>query len=327
MEKNKDKKRAARKYFNMEIDKIYHGNCFKISKKFPENSIDMCLTSPPYWNKIDYRIPDQYGLEKDPEEYIKKMSAVFHEIKIILKKKGTLWLNLGDTYGGSCMGLSKSGRNCGPGSILKGKLDKFPMVSHSKGKNDKCLLMIPERLALSLIQDGWILRNKIIWYKPNSMPSSVKDRFSNKWEYIFMFSKNKKYYFDLDSIREQHSPASYSRVKYNSGHSKKYKDEKINHGQPKGTFEHILKIGKNPGDMFNIANESFHGAHFAAFPLKLCEKPIKVGCPKGGIVIDPFCGTGTACLKAKQLGRHYIGIDISKKYCEMAEKKIGKWLF
>jgi len=251
----------------------------------------------------------------------------------------------------------------------------------------KCLCMIPERLAWSLIQNGWILRNKIIWYKPNAMPSSVTDRFSNRWEYLFMFSKSQRYYFDLDAVREAYTEpmnrwgGEWTRgncqTKYppgqiaiperernmrpnpagkNPGDVFKIKDDKTtkipeesaeSFGSPRARYHREKKtkfeimheynptypadrscgeheIGKNPGDVFEINTQPFPEAHFAVFPERLCEKPIKAGCPEEGIVLDPFAGAGTALFVAKKLKRKFIGIDIKKEYCDMCEKRLAQ---
>jgi len=183
----------------------------------------------------------------------------------------------------------------------------------------KCLCMIPERLAWSLIQNGWILRNKIIWYKPNAMPSSVKDRFSNRWEYLFMLSKSRKYYFDLDAVRESHKEISIQRNRYDLA---EYPEKKAARNRQFKAGDFLHELGKNPGDVFEITTQPFPEAHFAVFPEKLCEKPIKAGCPEDGIVLDPFCGAGTTCFVARDLRRRFIGIDIKKEYCQMAEKRL-----
>lgn len=291
-------------------------------KEMPDESIDMAITSPPYWGLRDYGTgPDQLGLEPTPEMYIKHLAEIFNEAKRVLKKEGTLWLNIGDTYGGSGQG-SQTGYGDYKRQRVIGTMDK----SISIKLMPKCLLMIPERLAWSLIQSGWILRNKIIWYKPNAMPSSVTDRFSNRWEYLFMFSRSPRYHFDLDAVRKPHKESSIQRDKqgYKSSPMKgRYTMPGENReGTPDQEFNNPL--GKNPGDVFEINTQPFPEAHFAVFPEKLCEKPIKAGCPEDGIVLDPFCGAGTALLVAKEMRRRFIGIDIKKEYCELAEKRLAQ---
>ena len=226
------------------------------------------------------------------------MTAVFSEVKRVLRNDGTLWLNIGDTYSSS-----KKGDNRQPedftgqvGALKSGAQSAGGSFSVNSGIQSKCLCMIPERLAWSLIQDGWTLRNKNVWYKPNAMPSSVKDRFSNKWEYVFMFSKSQKYYFDLDAVREPiiESQQSRPRMGNRGGKDTLYSSKWANvPGQQKqsiakhsGYYDEDgnclvdFEKGKNPGDVFIIPTCPFPEAHFAVFPEKLCEKPIKAGCPE-----------------------------------------------
>lgn len=283
------------------------GDCLQVLRGFEPESIDMCMTSPPYWGLRDYGHDDQYGVEETPEEYIEKMTAVFSEVKRVLKAAGTLWLNCGDTY-------ANSGYKHTDGKEVSGT------PGNTVNLPPKCLCMIPERLAWSLIQDGWVLRNKCIWYKPNGMPSSVKDRFTNKWEYIFLFSKSRKYYFDLDAVRDAHKTGAVSKLRDKSqeGYNESYEGGHFSPGErPEGH-----PLGKNPGDVFTINTQPFPQAHFAVFPEKLCEKPIKAGCPEGGTVLDPFCGAGTTGAVAKKLNRNFIGIDIKQEYVDMASKRI-----
>lgn len=405
------------------INKIICGDCLEVMKDMPDGSVDMILTSPPYWGLRDYGIEQifgedpgckhkwdeiiekaegytgkkrwqhginreedpekwdkqikkynickkcdawrgQLGLEPTPEMYIEHLTEMLSEAKRVLKKKGTLWLNMGDTYWsakGSCF-------NPGGGktSLESPRKEKkiYPLERGNKSDvpnlPQKCLAMIPERLAWSLIQDDWILRNKIIWFKPNSMPSSTKDRFSNRWEYMFLFSKNQRYYFDLDAVREPHLLDSIEGKKRGVGPDHKYADKpkyggggglnkprvslkdkrkglnvpgQLPHGMHRkrhsGYFgedgEYLVNpLGKNPGDHWKISTVGFPDAHFAVFPEKLCEKPIKAGCPEGGIVLDPFAGAGTVLYVAKQLRRRFIGIDIKKEYCNLCEKRLAQ---
>jgi len=370
------------------INKIICGDCLEVMKEMPNESIDMVITSPPYWGLRDYGTgPDQLGLEPTPEVYIEHLTEIFNEVKRVLKREGTLWLNMGDTY--------NAGRSGGWAGGKEG-FSRPDIAPNQSGVNvgdlqPKCLCMIPERLAWSLIQNGWILRNKIIWYKPNAMPSSVTDRFSNRWEYLYMFSKSQRYYFDLDAVREPCSEVSINRAEYENRRVEQGKGiSKIGHksdhyGMP-ARFVKLDPLGKNPGDVFEINTQPFPEAHFAVFPEKLCEKPIKAGCPEevckkcgkareriveekrgeavssmsitkergnprkggdiyhpiiesktigwtscscgvdfeGGIVLDPFCGAGTALYMAKEMKRRYIGIDIKEKYCEMARRRLAQ---
>jgi len=195
--------------------------------------------------------------------------------------------------------------------------------------------MIPERLAWALIQDGWILRNKIIWFKKNSMPSSVSDRLTNRHEFMFLFSQQQKYYFDLDAIREPHQDESIKRAcraKHNKGKPYAVQDEREYAGYEnmendfeQGKLRDVNPLGKNPGDVMEISTQPIRPAvHFAVFPEKLCETPIKAGCPKGGIMLDPFAGTATVAFVARELGRRSICIEISKDYIPLAKRRMAQ---
>ena len=270
----------------------------------------------------------QLGLEPTPELYIEHLTKIFNEVKRVLKKEGTLWLNIGDTY------------NSQPSGTLSGAFANRPskqacFEERKRRKENplnygnvqiKSLCMIPERLAWSLIQNGWILRNKIIWYKPNAMPSSVTDRFSNTHEFLYMFSRSQRYYFDLDAVREAYTRSTHERMKYTINKIPRAwaNEEAIPMSGGKTPNFNISDIGKNPGDVFEINTQQFPDTHFAVFPEKLCEKPIKAGCPEGGIVLDPFAGAGTALYVAKELKRRYIGIDIKQEYCDMCEKRLAQ---
>ena len=244
---------------------IVNGDSLAVLGGMGDGSVDMCLTSPPYWGLRDYGVEGQLGLESSPDLYIERMTEVFHEVKRALKDAGTLWLNIGDTYSANRTYQVKQTRCPDESSMGMVAPDNVP---------PKCLCMIPERLAWSLIEDGWILRNKIVWYKPNGMPSSVRDRFSNKYEFIYLFAKQQKYYFDLDAVREPHQQEWGSRDRTNMKNR-----QIVDYGKSALTNESQNPLGKNPGDVFQIPTQPFPEAHFAVFPEKLCEKPIKAGCP------------------------------------------------
>jgi len=244
----------------MKSNQVIQGDCLQVMRDMESESIDMAITSPPYWGLRDYDLgKNQLGLEPTPEMYIEHMTEIFHELKRVLKKKGTFWLNMGDTY--SATRWSDTPSTTG----ISGKQSDV-VLQKETNLPKKCLCMIPERLAWSLIQDGWILRNKGIWHKPNPMPSSVKDRFNNTWEYLFMFSKSQRYYFDLDAVKEPHATVD----KFRGNGNPEYRADHFNHNE----------LGKNPGDLFEINTQPFPEAHFAVFPPKLIEKPIKACCPK-----------------------------------------------
>ena len=231
-----------------QFNKIIQGDTLEVLKTFPDESIDMSITSPPYWGLRDYGVDSQLGLEPDFNDFLKKMWAIYDEIKRCLKKDGTIWVNFGDSY------YTKSGSGEIYGG-LENKPDKNYGVSEHRQNirggsllPTKCICMIPERFALGMIDRGWILRNKIIWHKPNHMPSSVKDRFANSWEYVFFFSKSKKYYFDLDAVREPHKSGNIKRS-LNKGRSG-FRIDEIKKEQNKGTSQAgNSPLGKNPGDI------------------------------------------------------------------------------
>jgi len=237
------------------------------------------MTSPPYWGLRDYDHEDQIGLEPTPEYYVENLIEVFQEVRRVLKPTGTFFLNISDTYGGS------SGQH---GTVS----DDFPrnreaydgkLVARNAGIPDKCMSMVPERVVMALIEDGWILRNKIVWTKPNPMPESVKDRFSTTWEYVYMFSKRQRYYFDLDAVREPYKNSTAKRVQQNDGNPNWNGDAQ--RGHPDGDEDTLdpdqfmHPVGKNPGDTWEIPTAQLSEAHFAVFPEEPCEKPVKAGCP------------------------------------------------
>jgi len=308
------------------MNEIHTGHCIDILKTFPEKSINCCITSPPYWALRDYQTnpvtwddgwQGELGLEPTPDLYIQHLCDIFDEVKNILKDDGTCWVNIGDTYGGS--GLGTKGKN----SIYKNDLSYLPKPPNNKIKQ-KCLLLIPFRFAVEMVNRGWIIRNVIIWQKPNCTPSSAKDRFTVDFEYLFFFSKNKKYYFEQQI--EPFKESTYKRCKTGCNENK----GTFYQGLSKENFEKIQnKIltgklkGKNKRAIWNIATSNFKEAHFATYPPKLIETPIKAGCPEGGIVLDPFIGSGTTAVVAETLKRNWIGIDLNPSYTEIAEKRIN----
>lgn len=241
---------------------LWHGDSLAVLRELPDQSVDCCVTSPPYFGLRDYGVKGQYGLEASPAEYVETMRALFAEVRRVLTDDGTLWLNLGDSY--------YSGRGASTGVDEKNPARRFGVRSVDKGGADwakpKNLLGIPWRVAFALQDDGWILRNDIIWAKPNGMPESVTDRLSTKHEHVFMFSKKKRYWFDLDPIREPHAKSGRNRLVVDKS------QEGI------GSPQTIHFDGKNPGDVWNIATKPFSGAHFAVMPLTLASRAIQAGC-------------------------------------------------
>lgn len=308
---------------NKFINKIHCGDCLEVMKQLPDSSVDSVITSPPYWQLRDYEWDGQWGKEPTYQQYLEHLWSFMDETCRILKPTGTVWINLSDTYGtqgGQNMGksyknyaYSENVSNVELGtSLIKGD------VPH------KCLLLIPHRFAIGCIDKGWIMRNDIIWAKRNCMPESVTDRFSKKHEYIFFMTKQPNYYFDLSDIKDK--------TKTNDT-SKRNRDITKLNNTPGRTKMGGLKTNnyhtKNPGtisDFWDIKVKPSSEAHHASYNFKIIEKPIVAGCPKGGIVLDPFSGTGTTLVRALQLGRQVIGIDGSEEYCRVARRNIAKEL-
>ena len=297
----------------MKTNKIYQGDCLEVLKTLPSQSINMCMTSPPYWALRDYGVDGQLGLESTFDKYISKLCDIFDEVKRVLRDDGTCWVNLGDTYSRGTR--KKDGTNQ---SLRNNKeVHVEPNMIPDYGISDKCLLQIPSRFAIEMVNRGWILRNTIIWHKRNCMPSSVSDRFTVDFEYIFFFSKKKKYYFKQQ--REPHKQISIERTKFKwNGHREKM-----------SSWEgmHIKKMchpeGRNKRTVWTINPKPFKEAHFAVYPEELCETPIKAGCPVGGIVLDPFFGAGTTGVVAKKQGKNYIGIELNPEYINIAKKRLA----
>lgn len=297
----------------LQKNKIIYGDALTELKKLPKNSIDCVITSPPYWALRDYGIKNQIGLEKSFEIYIENLLKIFNEVQRVLKQKGTCFVNMGDTYGGNVGGAQ------GKNSAFIGRKFTDGRINFKK-PGAKSLLQIPSRFALAMSDNGWILRNEIIWHKPNAMPSSAKDRFTVDFEKVFFFVKDKKYFFDLNIIKEPaiwalDSRANDGRIHYPNG---KHKGQK---GTGQQNFVAIKQM-RIKRTVWNISTTKFRGAHFATFPEKLIEPMILAGCPRGGVVLDMFFGAGTTGVVALKNNRNYIGIELNKQYIKMAKKRL-----
>lgn len=306
---------------------ILLGDCIEKLATLEAESIDCVVTSPPYWGLRDYGVDGQLGLEKTPELYIAHMRMVFEQVRRVLKPQGTLWLNLGDSYaaGGSGGASVKSrlhgGRGVGPNekvSLMQGRSlpRKVP-----PGLKRKDLVGIPWRVAFALQSDGWYLRQDIVWHKPNPMPESVRDRCTKAHEYIFLFAKSKKYFFDIEAIKEPSVGISSERKRPSAAKgSFKTKGEPI----PGRLPFRAVRDYRQKRSVWSVTSKPFKGAHFATFPPDLIEPCILAGCPKGGVVLDPFFGAGTVGLVAKKHERKWIGIELNPDYAKMARDRIGK---
>lgn len=295
-------------------------------------SVDMCATSPPYWNLRDYKHADQIGLEATPEAYVARLVEVFAEVRRVLKPGGTCWVNLGDSYASNAKGDNRSAEQLaeGPHTLTGGQRFREAHATGVRrvdigGLKPKDLCGIPWRVAFALQADGWWLRNDIIWAKKNPMPESVTDRFSTKHEHVFLLSKQARYWFDLDAVRE---PLKYPDRTYAppDGHKTaglSAQGNRTTGGLHDGRESYTNPLGKNPGDVWRIATKPTPYAHFATWPPDLVERMILAGCPKGGIVLDPFAGSGTTTQVARKLGRRSIGIELNPAYEAVMRQRLG----
>ena len=310
----------------METNIIYQGDSAEVLKTLPPDSVHCCVTSPPYYGLRDYGISGQIGREESPEQYIERLAAVFREVWRVMRPDGTLWLNIADTY----CGTGSKGDHYDPKNP-KGRTGQQVSVNHNApGCKQKDLIGIPWLLAFTLRGDGWYLRNAAIWVKGNTMPESVKDRLTRCYEFVFLFAKSKRYYFDGAAIAEPVAESSIKRLKGGRGLLHKYADsipgqtaQNINKPRAAGSIpDELIPVFRNKRDVWQINTAPYSGAHYAAFPPKLAETCVLAGCPPGGIVLDPFIGSGTTGLAAVQTGRRYIGIDINAEYCRLADERI-----
>lgn len=299
------------------MNKIEFGDCRETMRRWKEQGIkaQTCVTSPPYYGLRDYGHKGQIGLEETPEEYIKAMVEVFRCVWDVLEDDGTLWLNIGDSYNGS--GGQGTKPNIMSKEAAEGRGGKAIKVDGIKPKD---LIGIPWMLAFALRADGWYLRQDIIWHKPNPMPESVTDRCTKAHEYIFLLSKSQKYYYDIEPIREPIKPSTDGQASVRrSGDSKTRSKE--HWGVPHNPENVIVKYdeikGANKRSVWTVATKPYTGAHFAVFPEELIEPCILAGAPVGGIVLDPFMGSGTTAQVAQNLGRQYIGCELNPAYMEL----------
>jgi DNA modification methylase len=295
------------------VDKIEFGDCREIMRKWAESGIkaQTCVTSPPYYGLRDYGHDGQIGLEETPTEYINAMVEVFRCVWDVLEDDGTVWLNIGDSYSShkDCKSIPQSlakgtaKENAHAIDIGKSRVRDSKMLK-SQGLKNKDLIGIPWMLAFALRADGWYLRQDIIWHKPNPMPESMRDRCTKAHEYIFLLSKNEKYYYDIDAIQEQAIYAG---------------DDRGSRGDSRRGTEANSMSGKtgetrNKRSVWSVTTKPYSGAHFAVFPPDLIEPCIMAGAPIGGIVLDPFMGSGTTAQVAQNLGRKYLGCELNTEY-------------
>lgn len=354
---------------------IVQGDAIESLQLLDDQSLNCCVTSPPYFGLRDYGEAGQIGLEPTPDEYVAKLVAVFREVKRVLRDDGTLWLNLGDTYARNpAKGQHKPG-DSGKQAYVYDKGNGRASSTVLAGLMEKNLLGIPWRVVFALQADGWYLRQDIIWHKPNPMPESVRDRCTKSHEYIFLLSKSAKYYFDSEAMQE-------SAVKGASGsefHTGKTGEHQLGRASAKprtagnkshkyvtaydqsDSEEHRLEAGlmkiadtpwetRNKRDVWNVDEDEwsqfqawkamqepeqhdvwevstrpYKGAHFAVFPPKLIEPCILAGCPVGGLVLDPFAGSGTTGMVAQQHGRQAVLLELNPSYVDLAVARVAAY--
>ena len=258
-------------FYTDESVTLHHGDALEVARRMPDASVDCIVTSPPYFGLRDYGSEGQYGLEDSPEGFVNVLADLFDELRRVLSDDGTAWVNLGDSYGRGSRPMAQPPQSLearrNGGSIR-------PQDKRSLNLPNKSLIGVPWMFAFEMKRRGWILRNELIWAKPNGMPAKVRDRFHNKHEHIFLFTKKERYWFDL----------------------------------PDDGY----------GDVWNIATVPFAGAHFAVYPPELVATCVQSGCKPGGVVLDPFSGSGTTGMVAQHYGRRYVGIDISEDYLKLS---------
>lgn len=311
---------------SLPLNRVIHGDALKALQHLPTESIDCVVTSPPYWSLRDYGVKSQIGLEASPEEYIARLCQVFDEVRRVLRPTGSCWINLGDAY--ATRGSKTGKRPKHPQQILSPSsnhaLDFKRPLARLPGK---CLVQLPARFALGMIERGWILRNEIIWHKPNCLPQSVRDRFTVDFEKLFFFVKQRRYYFQQQFEPLQGRDRLFHRLINPENPRKRIYGDKyvsaINPRSAEASRLRILRHGRNKRTVWRIAVRPFRGEHFAVYPPELIETPIKAGCPKGGVVLDPFMGSGTTALVARQLGRNFIGVELNPDYVRLARQRLA----
>lgn len=305
------------------------GDCLERMSEIPDGSVHTCVTSPPYFGLRDYGMDGQIGLEDTPDAFVHRLVDVFRQVKRVLRDDGTLWLNLGDSYvahkpRGNAVHRQSSG--IGDQSHAFGAARKAVDLRGKGSLKDKDLIGIPWRVAFALQSDGWYLRQDIIWHKPNPMPESVKDRCTKAHEYIFMFSKNPKYYFDHEAVKEpavgQSKGASNSFKRTGSKRSIAQVGQTIGTHRPDRDDVSYDNEFRNRRSVWSVPVRPYKGAHFATFPPDLIEPCILAGSPVGGTVLDPFGGSGTTAGVAIKHGRKSILCELNPDYAELVHARI-----
>lgn len=280
---------------------LYHGDAHMVLSGLPTGSAHACVTSPPYWRLRDYGEMGQLGQEATPEEYVQGLTTVFEEVRRVLRDDGTLWVVIGDTYITNRMPLSAS------------------------GYQPKELVGIPWMLAFSLRATGWMLRQEVIWHKPNAIPESTHDRCTRSHETVFMFSKSPTYYYDQNAIKEPVSDRTvFSKVSDPKARQtgRKYTSKPDIFQRTKSLGMYAYRTHRNRRSVWSVPTKKFKEAHFAVFPLELVTPCVLASAPVGGVVLDPFAGSGTTGVAALLNGREFVGIDLSESSLEIAKRRL-----
>ena len=303
---------------------ILQGDCREVLPTLPAESVQCCVTSPPYWGLRDYGCDGQLGLEATPEEYVANMVAVFRDVRRVLRPDGVLWLNLGDSYAGA--GKTGGGK--------QGQLDRHaagvlaaeyaPKPRAPDGLKEKDLVGIPWRVAFALQADGWWLRSDVIWHKPNPMPESVRDRPTKSHEYVFLLSKGERYFYDADAIAEPATHAGKAFAFSTPAKAARAVGREATGNERQGAPPVIVSDNRNARSVWTIPTRPFPEAHFAVFPPDLARRCILSGSRPGDTVLDPFNGAGTTGFVAQEHGREYVGIELNPEYIEIAERRMSQ---
>ena len=306
---------------------IVQGDALASLRRMRSDSIDCCVTSPPYWGLRDYGIDGQIGSEPTHLEFVDTLVSVFREVRRVLRPDGTCWVNLGDSYvgtGGGSDGLHGCLRRHRKGGRTRHK--------SGPGLKPKDLAGIPWRVALAMQDDGWFLRSDVVWQKPSAMPESAADRPTRDHEYVFLLTKEATYHYDADAVRTPLKAKTLTTYTSRRQAGRNYldprsQDKATNFGRSCPTRKPRVNatgdaVGANLRTVWRIASEPRSGDHTAAFPKRLVEPCIKAGCRRGGVVLDPFAGTGTTGVVALRLGRSFIGIELRPEWADLARARI-----
>lgn len=294
----------------MFINEIIQGDAVDILRYPPSESIDCCITSPPYWQLRDYKTYKQLGKEPTYDYYLIRLIDIFREVHRMLKPTGSCWVVMGDTYNGTKKGNTNNNQKEG--------VNDMPITKHCQQLlPDKTMCMIPERFALSMVEHlGFCLRNKIIWYKPNAMPNSAPDRFGVDYENVYFFTKNSRGYYYEQQYESFKSKGWGKNIKFGGNRASSYGNPKYS-GKVWKPKE--MKVTRS---VWKINTKPFTGAHFAVFPEQLVERMMRAGCPENGTVLDCFMGAGTVAVVAKRLKRNYLGVELNEDYIKLAQTRL-----